>query len=440
MNTASGQQPVDDQSVDSGRLLVIAYHYPPDNTSTGVLRTWKFTQYLCDLGWQSRVVSVPVERYRNTDYASLDSLPSEITVARTAAVDLKEVLSVRGVYPDFLCIPDRFWPWYFSAMRYIRNSIAAGEVDAIYATYPVSTALLIAASAKRLLGKPLVVDFRDPWVESSLGPLRMAIESRMERRVIALADRVICNTPAMRRGFLARYPQFSESKFVTITNGYDEPDFADIKPHHEAGFEIIHPGLIDTENRDPGPLLEAVARALGKGWLKRTDLRIRFLGTGPYGRSPVFRSSLKALGLENIVSVVERRIPYREALCHAAGADVLVVLGEPIGSDPKSTAVKEWSAIQVPAKVYEYLRIGRPLLALVSGGAIREVIDEVGAGEAVSPRDIDAIAAALRRLYEERILAPANLPAPDEVVARYDRRSLSIQLARTLDEVARIRG
>lgn len=418
-----------------GRLLVIAYHYPPDNTSTGVLRTWKFTQYLCGQGWRSQVVSVPVERYRNTDYASLDSLPKDITVTRTAAVDLKEVLSIRGIYPDFLCIPDRFWPWYFSAIRHIRNKVTAGDIDAIYATYPVSTALLIAASAKRLLGKPLIIDFRDPWVESSLAPLRMAIESRMERRVIALADRVICNTPAMRRSFLARYPQFDESKFVTITNGYDEPDFDDIEPHREPGFEIIHPGLIDTENRDPGPLLEAVALALDKGWLQRTDLRIRFLGTGPYGLSPAFRNSLKALGLEDVVSIIDRRIPYREALCHAAGADVLVVLSEPIGNDARSAAVREWSALQVPAKVYEYLRIGRPLLALVSGGAVREVIDAVGAGEAVSPRDIEGIAAALHRLYEEHSPAPSTLPAANAVVAGYDRRSLSTRLAQMLDDI-----
>src|SRR3990167_2328857 len=94
------------------QLLVVAFHYPPDNSSTGVLRTLKFTQYLFLHSWRSTVLSVPVTLYPYTDAALAKTIPSDIEIHRTWAVDLKKQLSVFGVYPRFLTYPDRYWPWF----------------------------------------------------------------------------------------------------------------------------------------------------------------------------------------------------------------------------------------------------------------------------------------------------------------------------------------
>ncbi len=415
------------------RLLVVAFHYPPDNTSTGVLRTWKFTRYLLDFGWRSTVLSVPVERYPSADDSFAREVPAEIRVHRVPAPDLKEVLSIGGVYPDFLCIPDRFWPWYHHAIRHLRRLARPGDFDAVFATYPMATALLIGARAARLLECPLVADFRDPWVEDSMSPLRRLVEGRLERRVIATARRVICNTPAMRRSFLARYPAVAPEKFVTITNGYDEADLSRVRPRPSDRFEIIHPGLIDAENRDPMPLLRAVRVAFDNGWLDPERTRVRLIGTGPYGDAPAFRRQLAAVGLGDRLEILSQRMPYLEALGYAAGSDVLVVLSEPLGDSVKAQRVRAWSAMQVPAKVYEYLRMGRPILALVSGGAVAELLDQTQGGTTVAPGDVPAIARALGELYRQRTRAPTRLPPARPPVQAYERRALSQRLAEVLE-------
>lgn len=415
------------------KLLVIAFHYPPDNASTGVLRTLKFTQYLHDHGWQSDVISVPESLYGDVDPGSVRDIPDRTRVFRTWAADVKQFLGVRGVYPGFLAIPDRYWPWLVSAVPAASRLIEAEKVDVLYTTYPVATAHLIGLRVKaKHPHLPWVADFRDPWVEDSMPPIRRKIEGYLEKLVIQRADRVICNTPAMRAWFLARYPTEPEGKFVTITNGYDEPDFAGIEPDPVEKFEILYPGVISKGNRNPRPLLAGIRLALDRGWLNGADLQLTFLGSGPNGHAPEFLSDLAHYDLQALTQVVEERIPYRLALRRLAGADVLVVLSEPLGTGPEVEAEKRWSHLQVPAKVYEYLRLGRPILALVTGGAVADFLQVTGGGCIAPPGDVEAIAKSLATLYTQRTDASSVAQSAPASVERYSRRNLAALLAREL--------
>jgi hypothetical protein len=418
------------------KLLVIAFHYPPDNTSTGVLRTFKFTEYLLRHRWRSRVISVPEHLYASRNPAGADVIPPEIEVERVWACDIKSAAGFRGIYPAWLAVPDRYWPWLFAGTRAGARAIRAGGIDAIYSTYPVPTAHLIGLRLKRRFGLPWIADFRDPWVEESMPPLRHRFEAKLEHAVVTHADRVICNTPAMRCGFLRTYPDVPAAKFVTITNGYDEADLAGIVPEHPSTFLILYPGVIDAENRNPLGLLRAVRLALDRGWLDARDLRIEFLGAGSYGESTQFRRDVEETGLGSVVHVVVDRIPYRRALARVAGADVVVVLSENL-ADEGGDRVQSWTSMQVPVKVYEYLRLGRPMLALVSGGAVQELLETIGGFSVFPPRDAEKVAQALRQHYAARTPARAELPSPTASVAAYSRENLTGLLAAELDAIRR---
>lgn len=415
------------------KLLVIAFHYPPDNTSTGVLRTLKFTEYLLRHGWVSEVVSVPEGLYYSKDPASVSKIPEQIKVFRTWAADIKELFGFRGIYPSLLAIPDRYWPWFFPGCRQASRLIRVDRPDVLYTTYPVSTAHLIGWYLKKRFGLHWVADFRDPWVEESMPPLRRRLEGYLEAKVMQNADRVICNTPAMRRFFLARYPLLSAGKFITITNGYDEPDFIRTSPKPITKFEILYSGVISGGNRNPSCLLAGVRFALDRGWLPEDDVQITFLGCGPYGSSTEFRRDVAHYQLQGQVVTVEARIPYAQAVNRAAGASVLLVLSEPLGEGGGVEAERRWSHLQVPAKVYEYLRLGKPMLALVSGGAVAELLEQVQGGKPVAPTDIEGIAAALRYYYQQRGSLPAEPDHVSDQIKSYSRESLTAKLADVLD-------
>lgn len=413
-------------------VLVVAFHYPPDNTSTGVLRTAKFTEYLLRHGWRSSVITVPEELYTSRNPAGVEKISGVISVDRTWACDVKSAFGIRGVYPGWLAVPDRYWPWFFTGCKAGAKAIKRGGIDAIYSTSPVPTAHLIGLHLKKRFGLPWIADFRDPWVEESMPRLRRWLEGKMERSVIAAADRVICNTPAMRRSFLDAYPGVDEGKFVTISNGYDEADISAIVPVRAERFHILYPGVIDAENRNPSDLLIAVRRALERGWLREDDLQITFLGAGAYAESARFREDVRLAGLERKLDVVVERIPYRQALARMAGADVVVLLSAHSGP----SAAQAWTAMQVPAKLYEYFRLGRPMLAIVAEGAVSELLLEAGVTIPIAPGDIENIASTLRTYYAERRAPPPTLPAATPAVSAYSREALTSQLARELDALA----
>jgi len=420
----------------SRRLLMVAFHYPPDNTSTGVLRTLKFTQYLQDFHWSCDVLSVPETLYQSVDPGAIAKIPVNTRVHRVWANDIKRVLGVRGIYPAMLGIPDRYWLWIWPALRQAgRLMREKTDIRAIFSTYPVPSALLIGLLLKRRYGLPWVADFRDPWVEDSMSGLEKMVCSRLERRVLEEADRVICNTPRMRAWFIERYPRLDTRKLITIPNGYDADELAQVEPLRDNKFHIFYGGVIDSENRNPRPLLAAARYAIDQGWLAEEQLQITFLGAGAYGLGDVFLSDVNEFRLQSVIEVSCERIPYTQALRQAAGADVILVLSEPVGDGEAVAKERLWSHLQVPVKVYEGLGMKRQILALVSGGAVKDVLDETQAGLAVAPGDIEGIAAALRRFYQRWQTGVSDEDVNSEQLERYSRRHLTSVLAGVLEDL-----
>jgi hypothetical protein len=237
----------------------------------------------------------------------------------------------------------------------------------------------------------------------------------------------------MRRWFLSKYPHVSAEKFVTITNGYDEADLSACVPAPVEMFEILYTGVISAGNRNPRPVFAAIRYALDNKWLNEQDLQVTFLGSGSYGVSDQFQRDIDEFGLQRVVQVVEDRIPYQSALGRMAGADVVLVLSEPILDTPDIESEKAWSRLQVPAKVYECLGLNRPLLALVSDGAVPDVLSKTNMGKAVSPSDIPGIALALRELYINREKVTTERISDDARISAYSRKQLTRKLADELD-------
>ncbi len=415
-------------------LLLIAFHYPPDNSSTGVLRTLKFSRFLLDHGWRSHIITVPSERYENTDAKLLKEVPDEVAVHRVPCVNAKEKWSIAGRYPSWVEYPDRFRSWYQPAIKKGREIIAADKIDAIFSTYPVPTAHRIGLALKQQTGLPWVADFRDPWAGGGGKGLYHRLDKILEKRVVQHADVTIANTNLARKDFIARYPSLPESRFVTITNGYDEDDFSGLQPAdgNTGKFVIVYPGTIDAGNRDPRPVLTAVGSLIRQGRLDKSKVALRFIGAGHDFNHDWFRHVVREAGLDENVSGTVERIPYAESLAELGRAGLLLVLNEPMGAAVASHF--GFSRLMVPAKVYEYLRMNKHFLALCSEGAINELLDEIGGGWCCPPADSRRIEEAIMQAYEKFLHGDVS-GIPSNIVQRFERRSLTRQLATTLDDL-----
>ena len=102
---------------NSPHALFVAFHYPPEAGSSGVLRTLKYTRYLREFGWRVSVLTVEPSAYAVRDESLCAQVPPDVRVVRTAYRNTKRDFSWRGVYPALLALPDVWIGWLPAAVR-----------------------------------------------------------------------------------------------------------------------------------------------------------------------------------------------------------------------------------------------------------------------------------------------------------------------------------
>jgi glycosyltransferase involved in cell wall biosynthesis len=296
--------------------------------------------------------------------------------------------------------------------------------DAIVSSGPPHTAHLIALCLRRATGIPWIADFRDPWTENPVTPniIHSALSDRLnaflERAVVQATDRLVTTTDRLRDEFARRYSTESDEKFVTLWNGFDPDDFsAAPRPAREAPFTVAHVGALYFQ-RSPAAFLMAVAELVREGRIPATT-KIVFVGDAHDGHRPA--ALALSLGLGSIVQEIPA-VGHAEAIQWMMRSDLLLLLAQGQTS-------------QVPAKVFEYLAAGRPILAITGEGSTSDVVR--GGGGSVSRDEAAEIKEAIHRCYLRRLSIGAldgeDEPWKREEVRRYDRRRLAAELARLLD-------
>jgi glycosyltransferase involved in cell wall biosynthesis len=415
--------------------LFIAFHYPPESSSSGVLRTLKYTRFLSDFGWRVSVIAPRSTAYEVCDRGLASQVPDSVRIVRTRFLNTKHHLSWRGVYPALLALPDVWIGWLPWALRAARKLASEDPVDLIYSTSPHATAHLIAKRLAAKIHAPWVSDFRDPWIEdppelgAPNGWVYRTVNRWLEREVVCRSAAVVASTAHLRDLLRSRYPDESNAKFHYIANGYDETDFAALPPRgarDETRFRIVHAGSINGAFRDPCPVFAALGRMVALGRLRAGECELRFVGGGEYGNSDTVRRSVEAAGLAESVVFVPR-VSYEESLKEQMAADLMLLL-----------QASDDTVGLVPAKLYEYLRTQKPVLALVRAGAVSEIMDQTGGGWAVDPRIESELDVALGEAIDAwRTGALAEHYARLEFLRRFDRHALAGELARVFDDVAR---
>ena len=412
------------------RVLMVAFHYPPQRGSSGIQRTLSFSRQLPQHGWDPIILTASRCAYPDI---SREQINDPENVHRSLALDAARHLALRGRYPAWLARPDRWASWWFSAVPRGLALIRRYRPCAIWSTYPIATAHIIALTLHRLTGLPWIADQRDPLTDTDYppDPRTRAIHLWLERRTVRHAAALVCTTPGAVRDWKARYADPSPRHLPLIENGYDEQSFAAASPYPPAGrvpgrpFQLLHSGLVYPSERDPTHLFAALSALRQEGSIGADNFRLVLRASG----HEQFLARL--IGQYAIADIVELGPPlaYREALAEMLSADGLLLLQ---GANCNA---------QIPAKLYEYLRAGRPILALTdpagdTAGALRRAgvntIGRLDCGEDAQRTISDFL----------RLCAGGQAPLanPAHVLAQ-ERSARSSQLAVLLDQItAQTRG
>ena len=418
-------------------LLLVSSHFPPDR-SAGTQRVLRFANYLQDHGWSVFVLTVDPASYRRSipiDRALSGRVDPRITVygagalrgvstlvrwrdrlkmSRSAMLPGTERRAADGtaseknawrrhVMASVFAFPDAEVGWCGSALMRGLQIIRRHQIQVVLSSAPPFTSHLVARALKMMCHVQWLADFRDPWSRAPWGKLGSARARQwLETQVVSGADAVVLNTEELLREFAEWYGPRTAKKFHVIANGYDADiveRFARIPPPPAPPLILTHAGNL-YGNRNPIPLLEGLAACLRAGLVPRHGIRLNIVGK--ISSKFNVHGTIARLGLGEIV-VTTSPVSHDESLQILAASHMLVV-------------IQPGTALQIPAKMYEYIGLRRPILALTDEGGVARVAHDSGLGIVVPSTDAQSIAHALTQLYATH--GAGNPPPVDDALAR----------------------
>ena len=411
--------------MDLKRVLMVAYHFPPLAGSSGIQRTLRFVQQLPALGWQPLVLSADTRAYEYTSDDLLSELPPALPVRRAFALDTGRHLQIGGHHLLSMALPDRWQTWRHDGVRQGMQMIKEFKPDLIWSTYPIATAHLIGHGLAKRSGLPWVADFRDPMLHEGFPSHQARRDSfgRVEKLVFERARQVVVTTPGTQSLYRERFPHMSE-RISVLANGFDEDSFVVASQHsvpidtrRDRPLVLLHSGVVYPSERDPTQLFQALARLQRAGRLSPDQLRLRFRGSL---HDEVVRRCAMEQGALDFIELAEE-LPYKEALAEMMSVDGLLLLQAANCN------------LQIPAKFYEYLRAGRPVLGLTdlqgdTANVLRSAgfetvlpLDQADVIEAELPAWLDRLREGTLRMPDARtIMQASRISRTHELAALFD--------------------
>ena len=381
---------------------MIAFHFPPLAGSSGIQRTIGFARHLPRFGWEPLILTAHPRAYERVSDDQLTDLSPDTIVERAFALDASRHIAVMGRYPGFAARPDRWVTWWLGAVPKGLRMIRDYRPQALWSTYPVATAHKIGQTLHRLSGLPWIADFRDPMAQDGYPADPKTWESfrEIEERALRSASFCVFAAPGAARTYRERYPDVPAARLSVIENGYDEESFTrlgspDKSPLLPGMFTLVHSGIVYPSERDPTHLFQALRLMLDEGRLKPGELRLRLRASAHEG---MLEKLIDKFRVGNVVELCPP-IAYRDALQEMVRADGLLVLQASNCND------------QIPAKVYEYLRCARPILALTDPeGDTASLLRKAGIQNMAPLDSAAAIGLELRRFLDRANRGELALP------------------------------
>lgn len=312
----------------------------------------------------------------------------------------------RRFLPFYASIPDEFRAWVRRAeaavLAELQRSRFAPDLIVTFGE-PMSDHLLGLRLAAKL-DLPWVAHFSDPWSDNPFrrhNVLANVVNRRLERRVIANADRLVFTSRETVNLVMSKYSKEWRQKCSVLPHSFDQALYPARAPHGPK-LVVRHLGNF-YGHRTPLPLFRALHAILRDQPDALRDFRFELIGRVPawvrYHRA--FRNLPSEL-----VQLVPA-IPYSESLKLMSESDLLLVIDGPADL-----------SVFLPSKLIEYVGAGIPICGIVPPGTSANLLRRLG-GLAADPRNTEEIAETLMnslRLARERRVQSALPPWGDPEV------------------------
>lgn len=428
-------------------MLIITYYWPPSGGS-GVQRWLKMSKYLSEFGWEPIIYTAEEGEAPALDNSLLSDVKENQVVLkkkiwepyklykkftgkkkdeRMGAGFLQEKNKKPGLTENIAVwirgnffIPDARKFWIKPSIGFLQRYLKENPVDAIISTGPPHSTHLIAMGVSRKLGIPWVADFRDPWTEIDFyHQLKLSTRAdkkhkKLEREVLERASLTVTVSNQWSQDLV----RLGAPRVEVVTNGFDPEDFPKKEQELTPEFTITHIGSMN-KDRNPPVLWQAISELCEEYVEFKKDLKLQFIGKTDFS---VF-NSIEAIGLLDKVRNVDY-MAHHEVISEMSKSQLLLL---PINNTPNVSGI-------IPGKLFEYLAVKRPILAIgPSNAASGEIIIECKAGSITDfdeKEDLKKNIMAFYNLYKE-----GNLKVESESIEPYSRKNLAKKYAGLLDQL-----
>jgi glycosyltransferase involved in cell wall biosynthesis len=432
--------------------LVVAYNYPPVG-GAGVQRMSKLVRYLPLHGVTPSVLTVANPSVPLRDASLHDDQPFGVEVVRARTLEpgygvkaaawsarvarptaARRAIGALSKAARTVLVPDPQVLWLPAAHLAMASRLWRRRDHAVLVSGPPFSQFVLAAlvRARRRVG--IVLDYRDEWstyrtaYEMTGSRAARVAGDVLEPALLRCAHRVTTATEEFREELLQRHRFLSCEQVTAIPNGYDPADFpaALPEPPHDR-FVVTYAGTV-FRLTSPRGLLGAIRRLHAREPALAKLLEVRFVGRIVDTELALFEDAA-AIGV-----TMQGYVPHDEVLASLAASHLTLCLLDDV---PGVSRI-------YPAKIFELLHLGRPVLTLAPEGALTRLARHHELGDVVRPRDEAAIAAVLERhlrAFRDSVTGAPTTGArasrgasPD--AARYDRRALAGRFAEVLRDAA----
>lgn len=338
-------------------VLILTYSFPPDNR-IAALRPYKLAKTFLKMGWRVVVLRSDFTGAQTTAYKDLDGIevieytPGALSrwFAEPGLADNSPIGRVVSTFRRLtrkLYLPEHTWALKRQVTSVAENLVASRKIDCLVT---ISFPFVFHQVGKHLKRKypslVWVADNRDLWSGNPYRGVQLMpkfLEGMIELKCLSVADLVTCAAESTSSLYRDKY---GLQQVSTVFNGYEGSAEARGNANRTSSKSLtfVHTGSLYGGKREIGPLLEALGEVAGR--LDR-DIAVEL-----YGES---LASVSSIPVPARVTVnCHKRVSLADSYRVQAEADFLVV----------AMATDDFDRTYVPAKVFEYARIDRPVIAL----------------------------------------------------------------------------
>ena len=423
---------------------ILAYYWPPAGGS-GVQRWLRFSNHLCDLGWDVHVFTFKNPKYPILDNTTLEKVNPLIKVSKISGFEfpnfltrysseesLRDYMRYRGNYGyglgmnkffrgrspeksftfmlrELFLFPDARKFLINPAYKFLKQYYSENNLSALITTGPPHSMHLAGMKLKKDLGINWIADFRDPWSNFFQNKLLNQLKSTMkkheqaENEVLESCDAAFTTSKSLRSKFLNK-----NSSTFYIPSGFEEK----IESTNHDKFRILYTGSMK-KIQNPGNLWQVLQELIESDEQFKQDVEIVLIGN--IDRLIFYTNEFKKIRDRKILSYMSKN----ELNLEISKAELLVVCSV---NYPDSNDI-------IPGKFFHYLAANKNILGISNKGSdLEKIINETKSGMSFDFNNYDDLKNYIYQCYQNYIKGekPKN-----EMNESY----LSMSIAKEIDKI-----